>query len=302
MDAPQPNPDRWTVARLLKWTSGHLEQRGVESARLCAEILLSHAMQCARIELYTRHDAVPDAGVLEAFRELLRRAADGAPVAYLTGQKEFFSLTFEVSPAVLIPRPDTEVLVERAIALARQESERIETILDVGTGSGCIAISLAKHLPNVRCTAIDISQDALSIARRNAERHGASERIEFQCGDLFASLGEHDQFDLIVTNPPYIAAAEANSLPRAVREYEPSAALFAGSDGFALHRRLATEAQARLRPGGRLLTETAFDQAPRVRELFERAGWTEITIYRDDARHERVVCARRAVAATSEVA
>jgi release factor glutamine methyltransferase len=282
----------WSTARLLAWTRDFFERRDVEQPRLCAEILLAHALGCERIELYTRHDAVPAAPQRDAFRALVRQAADGAPIAYLTGTKDFFSLTFEVTPAVLVPRPETEILVERVIHLARQPGAEARRVLDVGAGSGCIIVSLAKHLPEAEAFASDISPPALGIARRNAARHGVAERIDFRIGDLLAPWAGFE-FDVIVSNPPYVALRDANATPRAVRDFEPHVALFGGDDGLVFQRRLADEALASLRAGGHLFTEVAFDQADAVRGLFERAGWKDIVTYRDGLRHERVVHARR---------
>ena len=236
--AEQDTP--WTVARLLGWTQQFLQRSGIESPRLCAEILLAHAMQCERLRLYTRFEEVPGGDVRERFRELVQKAAGGHPIAYLTGTKEFFSLAFEVSPDVLIPRPETEILVERAISLLRKTPEPAPTILDLGTGSGCIAISLAKHLPHARLAASDNSEAARAVARRNAERHGVAERIEFRCGDLFAPWDDGPLFDVVVCNPPYVATAGA-PVDASVRDFEPHAALFAGPDGLDVIRRLVPQ-------------------------------------------------------------
>lgn len=291
----------WTIARLLGWTREFLQHRGIESPRLCAEILLAHAMECERIRLYTRFDEVPGESVRSTFRELVKRAATGYPIAYLTGTKEFFSLPFDVTPEVLIPRPETEILVERTIALARQADRPIDTILDVGTGSGCIVVSLARHLPDVhRLAASDNAEAALAVARHNAERHGVAGRIVFRYGDLFAPWQEPipdvaespRPFDVIVCNPPYIATSGA-PVDANVRDFEPQAALYAGPDGLDVIRRVASEAPGWLRAGGHLLMETAFDQGSAVRSLLAEAAWEDIVTYRDGAGHERVVHARR---------
>lgn len=284
----------WTVAQLLSWTQGHLQKHGVESPRLCAEILLSHAMGCERIELYTRYELVPGEEVLGSFRSVVREATTGKPIAYLTGRKEFFALDFEVTPDVLIPRPETEVLVERVIHLVRQSEGSVKSILDVGTGSACIAISLARHLPGASVFASDISPSALDVARRNARRHGVLDRIEFRTGDLFAPWDPELRFDAIVSNPPYVAEADAASLPAAVREFEPDVALFAGPDGLAVVKRLIAEAPGHLCPGGHLLTEVAYNQSAAVQGLLDAAVWNGIVTYRDGSGHERVVHARHA--------
>lgn len=300
----------WTVARLLGWTRDYLQRSGVESPRLCAEILLAHAMQCQRIHLYTCFEQAPGQDVLKTYRALVKQAATGRPIAHLTGVKEFFSLTFEVTPDVLIPRPETEILVERTIALVRQSPDTLRSICDLGTGSGCIAVSLAKHLPGVRLFASDISEAALVVARRNAERHAAGEQIEWRCGDLFepwgqaatgAAGGVPAAFDVIVCNPPYVGTAGA-PLAASVRDFEPPVALFAGPDGLDLIRRILAEAPRWLRAGGHLLLELAYDQAVTVRGLLDGAVWQDVVTYRDAAGHERVLHTRRTAAEHIQVA
>jgi release factor glutamine methyltransferase len=308
MNAASAETGPWTVGRLLAWTRDYLQRRAVESPRLCAELLLAHAIGCDRIHLYTRYDAVPDEQVLQRLRAAVREAANGRPVAYLTGTKEFFSLSFEVTPDVLIPRPETEILVERTIDLVRRSGGRLRRILDLGTGSGCIAVSLARNLPEVELFASDISEPALAIARRNAERHGVVSRITFAQGDLFAPwktlTSAADQpvqgsaatpvFDIIVCNPPYVATREGTPIDPSVRRYEPAIALFAGPDGLDLIRRIVAEAPAWLVWGGHLLLEIAFDQSAKVRALLEESGeFAEIAAYRDQAGHDRVIHARR---------
>src|SRR5689334_3231997 len=186
----------WTIGGLLQWTEQFLAQKGVESPRLEAQILLAHALGCERIHLYTRFDEPSDDGARTGFRELVRRRVEGCPVAYLVGRKEFYKLTFEVTPAVLIPRPATESLV--LAALERAKPLPAPRVLDVGTGSGCIAVSVARQHPGARVVAVDISDDALAVARRNAERHGVVDRISFRHSDLFASLADETPFDLLL--------------------------------------------------------------------------------------------------------
>lgn len=284
--------EAWTVRRLLGWTRDYFRARGMESPRLCAELLLAHALGCERIELYTRYELEPDAQALERFRRNVREAARGAPIAYLTGSKDFFSLNFEVCPDVLVPRPETELLVERAIHLARSASNAALRILDVGCGSGCIAVALARNLPAAALFASDISEPALAVARRNAERLGVAARIEFRCGDLLAPWSADPPFDLIVSNPPYVGTLEADSLPASVRDFEPHRALFAGPDGLEVIRRLIDQAPPHLAAGGSLLCEMAWNQSAVVRELLDARGWRDIVVYRDHLNHERVVYAR----------
>jgi len=302
MAPPNTDSGPWTIARLLSWTREHLARAGVESPRLCAEILLAHAMHCERLQLYTQYDRVPDEEVLAPFREAVRQAARGQPVAYLTGRKEFFSLSFEVTPEVLIPRPETEILVERTIDLVRRSSGTVRSILDLGTGSGCIAVSLALHLPEVSICASDISEAALAVARRNAERHKVGARIEFALGDLFEPWtgrpGRPDaatRFDAIVSNPPYVSTDPEAPVEQSVRRFEPQVALMAGPEGLDVIRRLVIESPRHLTAGGHLLMEIGFDQAERVRALLEAGGWQDILGYRDGAGYLRVFHARRPV-------
>jgi len=239
---------------------------------------------------------------MRADRAAIAEAAIGRPIAYLTGAKEFFSLPFEVTPDVMIPRPETEVLVERAIHLVRHGKGKIGSILDVGTGSGCIAISLAKHLADVSICASDVSEAALEVARRNARRHGLLERIELRVSDLFASWEPDRRFNMIVSNPPYVAESEAESLPANVRDFEPRVALFAGEDGLAVVRRLIAEAPQHLSLGGHLLTEVAYNQSAAVRDLLDESVWSDIVTYRDTLQHERVVHARCRAGEQTQVA
>jgi release factor glutamine methyltransferase len=298
MSPAETDASAWTVARLLAWTRDYLQRSGIESSRLCAEILLAHAMRCERIHLYTRFEQVPSSDVLDTFRALVKQAGTGQPIAYLTGTKEFFSLTFEVTPDVLIPRPETEILVERTIDIVRKSPGAGGAILDLGTGSGCIAVSLARHLPQARLFASDISEAALGVAQHNAQRHAVTERIEFRCGDLFEPWNGSDSgdtpptFDIIVSNPPYVATT-GTPVAANVRDFEPHGALFAGPEGLDVISRLVAAAPDRLRPGGHLLMEMAFDQSRAVRSLLAGAAWQDIVTYRDGAGHERVVHARR---------
>lgn len=302
MGAAETKDDPWTVSRLLEWTRGFFREHGVESPRLCAEILLAYAMGCERIELYTRHESIPDQEVLRRFRSAVKQAAAGRPIGHLTGKKEFFSLEFEVTPEVLIPRPETEVLVERVIHLVRHGEDELRSILDLGTGSGCIAISLAKNLPDVAMFACDVSPTAIEVARRNAAHHGVLNRIGIRLGDLFEPWEPDRRFDVIVSNPPYVAESEAASLPANVRDFEPHGALFAGTDGLDILRRLIVTAPQHLTAGGHLLTEMAYNQAAAVRSLLDETGWRDIVTYRDDLGHERVAHARRRANEQTQVA
>lgn len=282
----------WTIARLLSWTQGYFAQRALDAPRLSAEILLGHALGCERIELYTRHTDTPDDATRDRFRALVRRAATGEPIAYLVGGREFFSMPLKVDPRALIPRPDTEVLVERAIALARDSFDGAARILDIGTGSGCIALALAKHLPNATIFASDISDDALALARENAAALKLTDRIEFRTTDLLTGWADAAPLDLIVSNPPYLDA-DADDVDDSVRDFEPAVALFAADHGTAVLRALACEAPALLAPHGQLMLEIAYNQASAARELLRAAGWADVVTYPDAAGHQRVIHGQR---------
>jgi release factor glutamine methyltransferase len=251
-----PPSEPWTIGRLLQWTADYLKQRGADTPRLDAELLLAHALDCRRIDLYTRFDETPGDAARTAFRDLVRQRAEGMPVAYLVGRREFYSLDFRVGRAVLIPRPETELLVVALLDLAKHAAAGGPlAIADVGTGSGILAVAAAKHLPSARVTATDISPAALEIARANAAEHGVAERIEFVRSDLLAAVPAERRFDFILSNPPYVSEAEAQRLPREVRDYEPREALVAGPRGTEVIERLVPQAAERLRAGGHLLLE-----------------------------------------------
>jgi release factor glutamine methyltransferase len=282
----------WTIGRLLEWTTNFLRQKSSESPRLDSEVLLAHALGCKRIDLYARHSEEAPETARQRFRELVRQRIEGCPVAYLVGKKEFFSLEFSVNRSVLIPRPDTECLVLECLRLSKDKAE--PAILDIGTGSGCIAVAVAKHHKTSQVTATDISPEALAVATSNAEKHGVSERIRFLQGDLFAPLGPDERFDFILSNPPYIPHEEIARLAPGVRDYEPHAALDGGNDGFAVFDRLVAEAQTHLKLGGYLIVEIGSPQEEKAREHIARYEGYELgkTIY-DGSGHPRVLIARR---------
>lgn len=287
-----PTGDVWTVARIIDWTTDHLKKSGSETPRLDAEILLAHARGCRRIQLYVQyHEALSDEQ-RKVMRDLVKRRAQHEPVAYLVGHREFFGLDFQTNSAVLIPRPETETLVLELIRLAQERPA--PQLLDVGTGSGCIAIAAAKNLPASVVTAIDISSAALAVARANSERLAVAERVEFLEGDLFAPLvGSGRQFDVIASNPPYIPEGEMESLSDDVRLHEPRHALAAGPKGLDVIERLVRDAGTYLRPGGWLLIEIDPPQSAATCELLTGAGYREVGVLRDAAREDRVVKGRR---------
>jgi release factor glutamine methyltransferase len=284
----------WTIRRLLDWTTRFLGGRGVESAAKEAAILLAHALNWRRLDLYTRHDEEPDEEGRHRFRELVRRRADGCPVAYLVGFREFFSLDFEVGPAVLVPRPETEWLVDEGLRLARDILPE-PRVLDLGTGSGCVAVAVAKHCPAAQVVAVDVSAEALAIAERNAGRHQVAERIAFLHGDLFAPLPPGELFDLILSNPPYIPTGDVAGLEPTVRDFEPRLALDGGPDGLAVFDCIVREAPAWLKLGGSLLVEIGADQEAAARARIEGNGRYLLapTVYDGEGR-PRVLRAQRA--------
>ncbi len=264
----------WTIGKLLDWTRAHFELRGVEEPRLCAEILLARALACRRIDLYAQYERRPDESQRAAFREMVKAAAEHRPIAYIVGKREFYSLEFDVTPDVLIPRPETEIIVEKSLAHAATcPGERV-TVRDVGTGSGCIAVTIAKREPRAQVIATDISEPALAVARGNAAKHGVTDRVTFAAAGLMERTdGEPGEaYDIIAANLPYVATADAQALPKMVRDYEPATALFAGVDGLDLFRRMAPQVPSRLRPGGLLLLEIGQGQAEAVTTLFVDAG------------------------------
>jgi release factor glutamine methyltransferase len=286
-----PDDRRWTIGGLLDWTARFLAQKGSESPRLDTEVLLAHALKCRRIDLYTRCGETAAAPDRERFRELVRRRLEGCPVAYLVGRKEFFALEFAVDPTVLIPRPESEFVVLEGLRLARGLPQ--PRVLDIGTGSGNIAVAVAHAHKGARVTAVDISPEALEVARRNAARHGAAERIELLAGDLFTPIAPGRRFDFVLSNPPYIARDDLPGLPAGVRDYEPHRALDGGDSGYAVFERLVAGARDYLEPGGYLIVEIGAPQEQRARQQFALYPGYRLadTIY-DYSRHPRVLQAR----------
>lgn len=275
--------ETWTLLKLLRWTTEFFAEKGIDNPRLDAERLLAHVLQLDRVGLYLNFERPLIATELDTIRPLVKRRGQREPLQYLLGSTEFWSLDFEVTPAVLIPRGDTEILVEESLSHAAPEG----SLLDVGTGSGAIAISLASELPNWQVSALDLSAEALELARRNAKKNGLAERLQFIHADL-AELPQQ-QYDLIVSNPPYIAQAEWESLMPEVRCFEPQMALLAENDGLDCYQKLAAQAVSRLNPGGWLLVEIGYQQALAVQQLFADAGLTDVYVRDDYAGQPRVV-------------
>ena len=281
----------------LREAIARLESAGVPSHALAAELLLMHAIGRDRTWLYSHPEDEISPATLEEFHALVAKRATGVPTQYLTGKQEFWGLDFEVTPAVLIPRPETEHVVE--VTLERLGPERKNALLriaDVGTGSGCLAIALAHELPQAEIAATDISREALEVARRNAARHKVANRICLIESNLFDELREESpRFDVIVSNPPYIRAGEAPQLQREVRGHEPPSALFAGEDGLAVYAPLIRDAHNFLKPGGLLVLELGHNSLRGVKQMFEKSSaWNDVRVTNDLAGIPRVISGLRA--------
>ncbi len=281
--------ESWTIGRVVRWAAEDFRGRGIENPRLEAELLLGHAIGLARMRIILESDRVLDSAELARFRDVVKRRRKGEPVAYIRGHKEFYGRPFRVDQRALIPRPDTEILVETAIrrSAGRSMSARV---LDLCTGSGCVAITLAREWPTVRIDAVDLSPQAVALSRENSERIGTVFQIRWLTGDLFAPVdAEHDRYDLITANPPYIPAGEIGALQADIRDFEPRLALEGGVDGMAITRRIVAAAPSFLEPAGVLAVEIGAGQAEAVSKLFEEAGFVAIERTRDYGAHERVV-------------
>jgi release factor glutamine methyltransferase len=285
------------VRAALKAAMHRLREARVPSHTLAAELLLMHTLGRDRAWLYAHHEEPLDAPAAEEYFALIAQRAAGTPTQYLTGHQEFWGLDFEVAPGVLIPRPETEHVIEVALErLGPASREQALRIADVGTGSGCIAVALAKELPRATLFATDISAPALAIAGRNAARHGVAERIQFLECNLLEGVGARlaaPCFDLIASNPPYIAHEEAAGLPTDVRDHEPHQALFGGTTGAEIYPQLIAQSATRLRPGGWLVVELGYNSLPLVHPLLDSQAWTGVTVTNDLAGTPRVLAASK---------
>jgi release factor glutamine methyltransferase len=275
----------WTTLSVLDWTTRRFAEAGISSARLEAQVLLAHVLGCSRVQLYTGFDKPMQETELGSYRELIKRRLGGEPVAYLVHEHEFWGLPFHVEPCVLVPRPDTETVIEVARGLRNDRTAGCR-VLDLCTGSGAIAVALARELPAAQVVATEISPEAAAVARRNAERNAVADRVDVRAGDLWEPVAG-ERFDLIVSNPPYIASAVISTLSPEVRR-EPRLALDGGHDGLSFYDRICAAARDHLVPGGALVVEHGFDQADSVRARFAAAGLISITLVHDLARNPRV--------------
>lgn len=284
----------WTVRRLLEWTTGYFTRKAVFQPRLSAEQLLAHVLSSPRIKLYTDYERVLGEAELGRFRDLVQRAAEDEPIAYLIGRKPFFNLEFDVTRDVLIPRPDTETLVENVLQYFRHQVDlTAPRVLDLCTGSGCIAGSIAHHHKSATVLATELSPAAAAVARQNIDRLKLSDRVDIVEGDLFQPLTRMIDllpFDVIVSNPPYIPSGEIPRLDKSVREYEPLMALDGGADGLSFHRRILDGGLDRLKPGGRMFLEIAYDQSDAALAIAaEHPAYEQPLILRDAGGRARVL-------------
>ena len=285
---------QWTIGSLLRWTTDYLRQHGSITPRLDAEVLLAEVHGCQRINLYIAYEELASDETRVAYRELVRRRAEGTPVAYLVGRREFYSHQFRVTPDVLIPRPETEFVLVALLDLVKQLEGRPIEVVDVGTGSGILAICAALHIPDCRVTAIDISPASLHVAQTNAASQKVEDRVEFVEGNLLAALDPDQIVDFIVSNPPYVSEVEWESLAPNIREHEPRQALVAGETGTEVIAQLIQQAPAHLRLGGWLVFEISPMILDQVENLFVDApGLGPTRIVKDLAHHPRVVLTQR---------
>ncbi|MFY0565903.1 peptide chain release factor N(5)-glutamine methyltransferase [Archangium lansingense] len=286
--------ENWTVRKILTWTTQHFEKRGVDAPRLTTEVLLAHALKTTRVRLYVDLDRPLEKAELATFRALIERRMAGEPTQYLTGVREFYNRSFKVDARVLIPRPETELLVEAALHKLPKDGPGMA--LDVCTGSGCIAISLAAERPQASVMATDLSPDACALARENAQALGVSERVTVLQGNLYAALPPDARFDVVVSNPPYIATEEIATLSAEVRR-EPHMALDGGPDGLVLIRKVIEGARRVLKPGGLLAMEIGETQGDAVKALLQAAGFDDARVEKDLERRDRLAFGTQPVAA-----
>jgi release factor glutamine methyltransferase len=291
---PAQPPAAQTVLPLIEVSAGFLAAQGIDEARLTAELLLAHVLRCRRIDLYLRFEQVVTADELAAYRECIRRRLKREPVQYITGYTEFMGLRFTVDSRVLIPRPETELLVERVIDYVKSGAMPDPAILDIGTGSGNIAVSCARMIPGCRVDAVDASGGAIEIASENAGNNQCADRVTLRKLDFLKEAGSlHGQYAFVLSNPPYIPVDESPSLQPEVRDYEPKTAWTDGNDGLTFYRAIARESGRLVAENGRVIVEIGYGQAKDVAELFRAAGFGEIEIRKDYGGIERILTAGR---------
>jgi release factor glutamine methyltransferase len=288
---PQMTSRTWTTLELLKTTAEFLAARGLPAARLAAERLLAHAKGCKRVELYLATDKLVEERVLEVYRGLVREYASGAPLQYVVGEAEFMGLPLAVDRRALIPRPETELLVDAVVKRLRRTAGPPPAVLELGTGSGAIAVALAVHLPQAEVWTTEVSSAAAALAIANVRRHGVSARVQVLVMDRFEGLSPELEgaMTCVVSNPPYVSTAEMAQLPAVVREHEPQAALHGGADGLDFHRYLCTRGVRFLSAGGTLAVEIGAGQGAAAQALYRDAGLHDVTMLQDYAGHDRIV-------------
>jgi release factor glutamine methyltransferase len=270
-----------TIAETLKRASEYLREESVPNDLLDAQMLLAEALGRDRTYLIINFNKLLTDDELIKYQALIERRASGEPLQYIIGHQEFFGLEFEVTPDVLIPRPETEIIVEETIRIAQQSAFKRPLIVDAGTGSGCLAVTLAREIDGLRAIATDISTAALRVAKRNAARHGLTARIDFIAADLFDAFAEIPFADIIISNPPYVSRQEVATLQREVRDWEPRVALTDFDDGLSFYRRLLRDAPARLKPGGYLICEMGYTQSGAIAAMIDPAVWSAPRILKD---------------------
>lgn len=291
-------PETWTILKLLKWTTAYFKSHHIEQPRAAAEILLAHTLGIGRVDLYVQYDRPLESHELEVFKRFIQRRIQREPVAYIVGKKAFWSMDLKVTPDVLIPRPETETLVEAALTIIPPEPGSASLkILDLGTGSGAIVLAMASERPVHRFYAVDRSEKALAVALDNARMLDLNKAITFLQGNWFDSVRELvHYFDVIVSNPPYISSHEYKALPPEIAQYEPREALDGGSDGLDAIRLIIKETARYIVPGGRLFFEIGYDQWAAVEKLIEGSGaYNEWAVIKDYSGHDRVVRTRTIV-------
>ncbi len=286
---------QWTVRDLMKTAIEYLREKGFDEARLTVELLLSYALHLQRIELYINYDRPVDAKELHYFRSLFERRLRHEPVQYIIQSAFFMGLQFDVDSRVLIPRPETETLVEEALFECKNRREEKLTVLDIGTGCGNIAISIAKYCTNTHITAVDKSPEAITVAKNNAQRHGVHDRIDFLEYDIFDTsfISQLSKYDLILSNPPYIPVDEWETLQAEVRRYEPKHALTDNGDGLSFYKQIVEIANTKLKAGGVLIVEVGYNQFSKVEFFFKTKGFYNISVIYDLQRIPRVVKATK---------
>ena len=284
----------WTIMKILNWTKQHFEAKGVENPRLDAEVLLCAVLKCERIKLYTEFDKPLSEEERDKMRSYVERRAKHEPLAYIIGERAFMRNNFMVPPATLVPRPETELLVESLVKAAPMlRADGAVKALDIGTGSGAIIVSLLDYLPAAVGVGVDISNEALAVAKENAAAIGVDKRVAFRQSDLFSNVPVEKKFDIIVSNPPYITAQEMTALDRSVDAYEPHLALYGGADGLDFYRAMAQRPAFLLASGGLLFAECGWKQGEQAAQLFRQAGWKNVHLREDLAGIPRIICAEK---------